>query len=422
MLTRLRVRGYKALRDLSVEFEPLTVIVGPNGCGKTSVLEAIEWLGEAARRPFGKDTGPDDIDVYSRGRSSEPVIRGELSARATGSDAELVAKLWKEERAATDDREKDPKSVKFRADMEKLGRDLISDGDGSTFPAIATASDELRGDLTCTPSSTSEFIHLHPQAGSPGSEQRARLLRSYFGSVRRLELNPKTLAEPSNLREAEPHVHHDGTGLATVLNWLLGEQDERFTQIEQQLRELVPEVRRIRTKRVPIQVLESADVEIGTDEYGRPIFEKRPYKREETGHRVVIDYEHADDVPAHHASEGTLLLLGLLTVIATTRASVLLLDDIERGLHPKSQQQLIGYLQQITKDGPQIIATSHSPYLLLHLEYEQVRAMTLAGARGSLVGKLSEHPEFERWKEEFSPSEFWTVFGESWLETRGADG
>lgn len=69
-----------------------------------------------------------------------------------------------------------------------------------------------------------------------------------------------------------------------------------------------------------------------------------------------------------------------------------------------------------------IIATSHSPYLLMHLQYPQIRAMTLAGARGSLIGPLSEHPEFERWKEEMSPSEFWTVFGESWLGERSTSG
>lgn len=44
MFTRLDVRGFKALRDVSVPLSPFTLILGPNGCGKTSVLESIQFL------------------------------------------------------------------------------------------------------------------------------------------------------------------------------------------------------------------------------------------------------------------------------------------------------------------------------------------------------------------------------------------
>lgn len=42
MLKRLQVRDFKSLRDLEVEFGRLTVLVGANGCGKSSVLQAVE--------------------------------------------------------------------------------------------------------------------------------------------------------------------------------------------------------------------------------------------------------------------------------------------------------------------------------------------------------------------------------------------
>ena len=35
------MRGYKALETLTATFEPLTVVAGPNGCGKTSLLDSI---------------------------------------------------------------------------------------------------------------------------------------------------------------------------------------------------------------------------------------------------------------------------------------------------------------------------------------------------------------------------------------------
>src|SRR5690349_6302347 len=41
MIHRLRIQNYKALRDVTLEFTPIHVLIGPNDSGKTSILEAI---------------------------------------------------------------------------------------------------------------------------------------------------------------------------------------------------------------------------------------------------------------------------------------------------------------------------------------------------------------------------------------------
>jgi len=48
MLTRLRVQNFKNLRDVEVYFGPLTVIAGPNGVGKSNLLDAIQFIGNTA--------------------------------------------------------------------------------------------------------------------------------------------------------------------------------------------------------------------------------------------------------------------------------------------------------------------------------------------------------------------------------------
>lgn len=50
MLRKLTVRNMKCLRDVTLDLAPLTILVGPNDSGKTSLLEAIHLLSETTRR------------------------------------------------------------------------------------------------------------------------------------------------------------------------------------------------------------------------------------------------------------------------------------------------------------------------------------------------------------------------------------
>lgn len=41
-LTQLRIQNYRCLRDVTIDFEPLTALVGPNASGKSSILYAMD--------------------------------------------------------------------------------------------------------------------------------------------------------------------------------------------------------------------------------------------------------------------------------------------------------------------------------------------------------------------------------------------
>lgn len=45
MITKLHIENFKCLRDVTVELQPLTVLIGKNDTGKTSFLEALGMLG-----------------------------------------------------------------------------------------------------------------------------------------------------------------------------------------------------------------------------------------------------------------------------------------------------------------------------------------------------------------------------------------
>ena len=70
---RLRLSGFKSFIDpTEFRIEPgLTGVVGPNGCGKSNILEALRWVMGAASAKAMRGEGMDDvIFAGSAGRPS----------------------------------------------------------------------------------------------------------------------------------------------------------------------------------------------------------------------------------------------------------------------------------------------------------------------------------------------------------------
>ena len=73
---RLRIAGFKSFAEpVSVEVHPgLTGIVGPNGCGKSNVVEALRWaMGEQSTRSLRAGEMDDVIFAGTAGRPSRNI-------------------------------------------------------------------------------------------------------------------------------------------------------------------------------------------------------------------------------------------------------------------------------------------------------------------------------------------------------------
>src|SRR5215203_3803093 len=82
-LERLEISGFKSFSDRSeLAFDRgVTAIVGPNGCGKSNVADAITWvLGEQSAKSL-------------RGDKMEDVIFSGSDARKPGATAEVRLRL-----------------------------------------------------------------------------------------------------------------------------------------------------------------------------------------------------------------------------------------------------------------------------------------------------------------------------------------
>jgi len=78
---RLRIAGFKSFAEpVTVEILPgLTGIVGPNGCGKSNVVEALRWgMGESSARNLRGGEMDDVIFAGTTGRASRNIAEVSL--------------------------------------------------------------------------------------------------------------------------------------------------------------------------------------------------------------------------------------------------------------------------------------------------------------------------------------------------------
>ena len=273
MIASVAFRNFKALRNTSLQLSPFNLVIGPNGSGKTSLIEAVQTLRTLAKLPLG--------DSHAPTRADGPEITFKFSAPHAGVTARLAC---------------------------------VSE----------TVCDLLRVDAP----SPAEWA---------GVKTKLTTVRSYF-------FDHKAMAA-SALRTDDAELAVDGARLAAVLAARQRHTPAAFARVEAELIRLWPEFTGI-------------------------------LLREESSGRVGFSLGMRDGespVSAENLSQGTLYLLGMLVLsLAPVPPAVVCIEEIDRGIHPRMLREVrdalyrLAYPQSFgeTRDPVQVIATTHSPYLL----------------------------------------------------------
>lgn len=124
-------------------------------------------------------------------------------------------------------------------------------------------------------------------------------------------------------------------------------------------------------------------------------------------------------VPAAEMSQGILLFVGFQALIQRDPiAGVLLIEEPERGLHPRRLFELVATLRGMSQHGTQVILTTHSPDLLNACQPSEVRIFHRPEPESPTEVHMLP-PDFEYRASAQPLGHLWAARGEEGLLVRG---
>lgn len=320
MIKRIKVNNFKSLVDFELPLAPLTCLVGLNGAGKSTVLQAIDFLAQLMHG---------DLKGWLNERQWQAAdINSRLSNRSNVSFSLLLELPSGEE--LTWQGSFNRQSLRCTTEKISLGKQLLL--------RVADAECQL---MTPGEARKEQFPVVFEYEGSILSQLKASQLnplltafRDEVKKVRSLDLlSPELLRLKT--RAAEGHLGLGGQRLSAYLHEL-GAQGQ--SDLRQRLAPVYQQLQRIETRSL-----------------------KSGWKQleihEQFGDQTLI-------TPARHINDGLLRLMAVLSQLASDE-HFLLFDEIENGINPELVEFLVDAL---VNSEHQVLVTTHSPLILNYLD------------------------------------------------------
>jgi len=369
-LNRLSIRGFRRLNDVDLELRRMMVMVGANGVGKTSILDAISLLSASA-------SGNLNTGLSALGGIGSLLTRG--VAKSLSFDISMGVPGYNPLDYSL---ELQPNGNGYQIAREELSQDS---GLPEPFKHITTPGGRIR---------YHDGKSLVPPSWAFDSEESA------------LSQVPKMFREPEEFRKVlstatRYHVLDVGQRAPVKLPQpmkpavLPGADGEDLVPFLYSLREGDPS---------------RFDAIIDSLHAAFPTFETLNFPPVAAGTLAMTWKDECFDKPLYmnELSEGTLRFLWLASLLQSPSLStVTMIDEPEVSLHPELLS-LLADLMREASTRTQLIVATHSDRLIRFLEPEEVVVMDSA-EDGLTTTTWADQLDIEKWLTDYTLDEVWRM-------------
>jgi predicted ATPase len=406
MIQRLRVIGYKSLKDVEIFFQPLSVILGPNAAGKSNLLDALSLVSRIVtcrnlKEAFDDHRGLPLESFYYGETGYERLLdrdtaeaRFEVDVALSARTIEAVERLIAQKRTGMESEQQPKKRVTQRILRYGVTIQILpSTGhlrvlDESLRALKRNGQVKARAPfLEKISEAGKERLHLrmerqaHPMYYDAGLDHsivsmslyephypHITALRRELSAWRFYYFEPRTL-----MREAVPGADVEAVGsrgenLAAFLNLIRAGGGPQMEAFDRTLRYLLPAIEHVEIQRTKEGLLSLRIIENGL-----------PYSS-----RII--------------SEGTLRVLGLLAALhPAAAATVIGYEEPENGVHPNRLKRVADLVKNTHKiHRKQVIVNTHSPIFPTYFDDQALFVCRKEGSTTHLLPFKATGPLFKQ--------------------------
>jgi predicted ATPase len=365
----IAVENFKSLRAPgTVKLKPLTVIIGNNGSGKSSLLEAVE----THRRIL-----VDGLDAAMEQWQGFEHIRHKAAAAQYTTAAHMAPAKQKNAmsfhlKLDTADGAVD---MKLKANVRNNGNRLYIQDESYRVGKGAELLRNIQGAAQTVGEGRSIITGLVALDNTLAQFRDCLFLR----------LNPDTIGNLQAVRRSGGKVwlSGDGSNIAEYLIDLRERSPSAFEQIANALRYVLPYASDVEPKMLDAGILRRSYVQLLENKY---------------------------EIPGWLMSSGSLRVLPLIaTLLDPDPPPVVFIEEVENGLDPRTVGLVVDLMRAAAQSGrSQVIATTHSPYLLDMLDLDDV-LLCERGDKGPEFSWPGSREEMQTWRQNFMPGRLYTM-------------
>lgn len=369
---QITIRGFRRLYDVPLEIRPVTVLIGANGVGKTSILDVFSLLSSSA-------VGKLNEKLSEYGGLSNVLTSGKSHALSflVSMDVPGHQPLVYDLRIA-------PTGVSYSIALETLSQQRT--GYMEPFKHIDSAYDNIRYYRTDEPKGLvrpnwEHNLHETSLSQVPKMFAEPEDLRHTLSTTTQyhvLNVDPRApVRTPQPMKPAEL-PGKDGEELISLLYYLRETDKDRFETIEDTLRTAFDSFEHLGFPPVASGML---SLTWQDKNFKKPLY-------------------------MNQLSEGTLRFLWLVTLLQSPGLSAItMIDEPEVSLHPELLSLLANLLREASSRTNILVAT-HSDRLVRFLEPNEVVVMDI-GDDGLARVRWADTFDLENWLDEYTLDEIW---------------